>query len=430
MELNPDTSFNDIDIDLNNLSDDALMNIVCDMELDDDMNTSDSDDDYDIEENLCISCKSNKIINDTLNGVIVCTSCGQIQDTILNDNPEWRSYADDNDPNTGRCSGPTNAFLPISSIGTTIGGNKRGRLQTLQSWTQMPYKEKSLYIVIKDIQAKCRDADILKCIEDDAKILYKNISTFCYVDEDNTKKNMITRGTNRRSLIAACVYFACKKNNKTRSAKEISQIFGLTQKDITRGCKNFMKLIREIKFNVEFKSSPPEDYVPRFCKELKLKQQFIDQAIKIAKNVQRINIATTHTPLSIATASILLTININDLTITKKHLASKFKVSEVTISKAYKSIEQYRSILIDNKKIDDIVNQYEKQKQDVEVPEALKNRLEKIKKAQCNRIVQKLIQDNNNMCDINIAVSDYIKNINIDLDKQINTVEHNYSRLI
>ena len=67
---------------------------------------------------------------------------------------------------------PINPMLPQSSLGTTI--TRRCKIQTLHRWSAMPYKERSKYIVLKEIENKCKQANIIKCIEDDAKIIFNN----------------------------------------------------------------------------------------------------------------------------------------------------------------------------------------------------------------------------------------------------------------
>ena len=53
----------------------------------------------------------------------------------------------------------------------------------------------------------------------------------------------ISRGTNRKGLIAACIYIACKKRNVPRSAKEIAEIYDLKVNEMTRGCKKFLEIM-------------------------------------------------------------------------------------------------------------------------------------------------------------------------------------------
>ena len=226
----------------------------------------------------------------------------------------------------------------------------------------MNYKERSLYIVIKNIQQKCRDGNIKKCIEDDAKIMYKNLSGCKHISGKNKGKNIIIRGANRGGLIGACVYFACKKKKDTRSPQEIAKLFGLRYTDITKGCKTFIKLMRLAKESYEITSSKPEDFIRRFCKQLHIRKEYIEVALQITKNVQKLNIASEHTPLSIATGSILLMAELNKIPINRKQLSSNFSVSEITISKTLTKLREYSNALIDDEKTDKILKIMNKNK--------------------------------------------------------------------
>ena len=181
---------------------------------------------------ICKICNSGeKIAEDRSQGILVCMDCGTVISDLFDRNPEWKSYSgEDGKESLARCGNPINFFLPQSSLGTTIACSNRSKIKILHSWSAMPYKERSLHIVLKEIQSKCRDAGIMKCIEDDAKILYKNISESKHAYGKNKGKNVIIRGANRKSLIAACVFFACKRKGKTRSPKEIAKIFELKYK--------------------------------------------------------------------------------------------------------------------------------------------------------------------------------------------------------
>jgi DNA-binding transcriptional regulator YhcF (GntR family) len=92
----------------------------------------------------------------------------------------------------------------------------------------------------------------------------------------------------------------------------------------------------------------PEHFITRFCDELKIKKEYTEQAIKISENVHKLAIASVHTPLSLATGSIYLMIHLNKLNIPKKTIAEKFDVSQVTIAKAFKKLEPFINILIND----------------------------------------------------------------------------------
>ena len=52
--------------------------------------------------------------------------------------------------------------------------------------------------------------------------------------------------------------------------------------------------------------------------ELRIKNNYIQQAIQISNNSQKLQIASVHTPISLATGSIYMMISLNELNIQKK----------------------------------------------------------------------------------------------------------------
>lgn len=305
---------------------------------------------HNIKNDICYSCNKNNLVENYTDGIIVCINCGAVQDNITDMSLEGKNYDDCKKTNT-RDMITSNIFLPESSMSTTIACSNHNRIKRLQTWYTMPYKERTLHDVLVEINKKCQNGKILKCIEDDAKILYKKISETI---DNESKKNVIIRGKNRRGLIAACVFFACKKKSDTRSPKEIASLFGLKDTEVARGCKVFMRLKKNNKFDYELRSSTPEHFIKRFCCDLNI-SAYTNDLLKIAINIQKINIGSVHTPVSIATGSILLGSDIYKLNITKKMISEKFRVSDVTINKAYNSILKYKDILINDNMIEIIL---------------------------------------------------------------------------
>ncbi len=384
----------------------------------------------------CSKCNSaDKIVTDSSEGIVVCTGCGTILENVLDEHPEWRNYAgDDSKGDNSRCNFPTNHFLPQSSLGTSIACSNRSKLKTLHRWSSMPYKERSLHIVLKEIQAKCRKFAILKCIEDDAKILYKNVSECKHLTGKNRGKNIIIRGDNRKGLIAACVFYACLRKGHTRSPKEIATIFNIKYTDVTKGCKTFIKLIKIKKMDYEVSSSSPEHFVERFCKELHIKKEFIDQAVQIAKNIQKLNIASVHTPLSVATGSIHLMIDINNLPISKKTVAKKFSVSEVTIMKAYKKLEKYKKILVSDEITEKVMEILNNEKKKLQIPEGLKKKYQELDMQSDQQSEEEIIEKKDPVYSFDIKkktddIDEYINTINLDIYDQLNDTDEQYLTL-
>jgi transcription initiation factor TFIIIB Brf1 subunit/transcription initiation factor TFIIB len=244
---------------------------------------------------------------------------------------------------------PSNFFLPKSSLGTKIASRGYNKLSIIQKQGQMPYKEKSLMEVLDRIQLKCKKYNITQTIIDSAKILYKKVSESVHSKGKRKGKSIIMRCINRRSMIAACLFYACKLQNETRSPKEIADIYELEIKSVNRGCRNFCEIIDSNTLFYEIKSSQSVDFIERFGKKLNINIDYINIAKDIAINIHKLDIASTHEPPSVAAGCIVLVSNIYNIDISKKEISDIFDISDVTISKTYRKIFPYHNILMSNK---------------------------------------------------------------------------------
>ena len=296
------------------------------------------------EGNKCCSLEGNLQLEQ---GMYKCKICLNIISNII-ENPEWRYYgsSDNKSSDPTRCGMPVNTLLPESSVGSSVSlrtyGKTMNQIRKYQQYQGMPYKERSLYKVFVDIQLNCNKHNIPKKIVDEAKSLYSIISV--------TK---ISRGANRKGIIAACVYFACKECNVPRSSKEIAEIFDLSVTVMTKGVKRCQEIISMNKKNKDRLSKTdsinPNDFIQRFCNKLELQDNHTEIIVRICNQSIKENIISENTPPSIAAGCIFYYIKLNDLKITKKDISSVCKISEVTINKCTKKLENnaqlFREIL-------------------------------------------------------------------------------------
>jgi transcription initiation factor TFIIIB Brf1 subunit/transcription initiation factor TFIIB len=300
--------------------------------------------------NFCNDCKGSHVIVD-IKGASVCQDCGCVRGFTLDKNPEWINGEDGSGEND-RCGNATSYFFPQSSLGTNIKSHKYDKIKMVHDWSQMPYKERSLYEVFQYIDSKCDKAGVVKSIIDNAKILYKHISDI----KCPKGKPIIIRGLNRKSLIAACVYNGAKNQGLPRTAKEIADIFLLTVKQVTKGNRKYDNLIDNYKYMNVNKSNLAINYIDRFGIKLKIPTEILDHAKQISINISRLDIASGHQPPSIASASLMIALKVGELEIDKKLISKLFGISDVTITKTYKKILEYEYIIISNKMTESILN--------------------------------------------------------------------------
>lgn len=283
-------------------------------------------------------CEIKENFEYTNKGETVCKICSNTISNII-DTPEWKNYKDSN-TNTTRCGMPKNVMLPQSSMGTTIKNDynfKMSRVNRYQQWNSMPYKERSLYKVYKDIEDKCIAGDLPLIISETAQSYYLTIS-----------ETKISRGSNRIGIIAACIYYACKECEVPRSTNELSSLFQIDNKIMTKGCKNFTEIMRMSKDRKRIqthKSVNLHDFIERFCHKLKFCENKQKHIGILSKLCEELNLVNDNTPPAMAAGCIYLYIRILKLDIDKKQISEICKISEVTINKCSKKLEENEIIM-------------------------------------------------------------------------------------
>ena len=371
-------------------------NTDADTDSDSDTDSSDNDNDdneecnidIDAENYCCIYCKSYDMIEDVSGGALVCKQCGSVSDDCVENGVELIQYGDDGCKITNRNCAVINKLLPQSSMVTTLKGSCSNIARAIHNWGSIPYHERKLSLVFKFFRKICEKGNISKCIEDDAKIIFKIITDCTYstgkkinnatnnvnqiegVDED--LKKIIFRGKNMEGLKIACLNYACRKNKKPFSPKELSKLSGLPIKKITKGNKLFDKFMKINNFT-NYSEVSAEYFVTHFFEELNIKQSISNTVIKMIRNIEKIQIANKHTPLSIATGASLLLVKMYDLEITEKMIAKYFNISKVTISKAYKTFEPFKKMLLHDSLCDIVSNKIKTYQTDIYVDDNLKH---------------------------------------------------------
>lgn len=293
------------------------------------------------------TCCDNIRNHQVCNGLTICSQCKNTVTNIVS-GPEWRYYGvnDTKSSDPTRCGMPVNQLLPESSLGTTIsyrgGKSNMNKIRKYQQWNGVPYKERSLLKVFEEISRNCKKHGIPNMIINEANSLYKVISM--------TK---ITRGSNRKGIIASCVYFACKINKVPRSTNEIAVVFNISVPVMTKGCKKFQEIMQMNKVDLNrihkihsTETITIDDFIDRFCSKLELSEQDICEIKDIAKMATIYNLINENTPPSMAAGCIFLYIKLNELDIHKKVISDICKISEVTINKCYKKLEPHSSRLV------------------------------------------------------------------------------------
>ena len=300
------------------------------------------------ERERCDCCTSPLIITDE--GFQACTNskCGVIYKDVLDQGAEWRFYGADDSQSSDptRCGMPINPLLKESSFGCKIICGARSsyemrKVKRYTEWQSMPYREKSQYDEFQKITALANQSGIPKLIIDEAMRCHKKIS-----------EHKTFRGLNRDGIIAASIYIAARKNENPRTAKEIATIFNLDNTSATKGCKNAVTIINEMEngMNNNEKTilcqTTPVAFIERYCSRLGVNGELTKLCKFIAVRIQNNGLIPENTPHSIAAGIIYFVAQVCHLNVSKKAVNNVSEISEVTINKCYKKLDELKEKLV------------------------------------------------------------------------------------
>ncbi|KAL7097864.1 hypothetical protein ACP275_10G170400 [Erythranthe tilingii] len=283
----------------------------------------------------CPDCKrTTEVVLDRGAGDTVCSDCGLVLEShSIDETSEWRTFADesgDNDP--ARVGGPTNPLLADAGLSTVISkpNGTAGDLLTssIGRWQNRgsnPYR--TLIFAFQTIATMSDRLGLVATIKDRANEIYKRI-------EDQKS----SRGRNQDAIYAACLYIACRQEDKPRTVKEICSVAnGATKKEVGRAKEYIMKHLQlEMGQSVEIGTIHAGDFMRRFCSNLGMANQTVKAAQEAVQKTEAFDIRRS--PISIAAAVIYIVTQLSEDKKLFKDVSVATGVAEGTIRNSYKDL--------------------------------------------------------------------------------------------
>ena len=338
----------------------------------------------------CDSCDTDKHIQ-TQNDSVLCTTCGQIFENVLDQGPEYRWFSSDergSDPT--RVGAPQNPLLPESSLGTTMllrkhHGNAMRKIKRYHTWNLMPYRERNLWGIFEGLHVRAVNAGIGVGVLEEAKRLYAQLSILC-----------VCRGTQKEALLAACLYESLKRSSTPRRPKDIATIFQINIRYVTKGLKQFANLLdmderigpkREPVAQAQAPAAAPatatvaqapalqvtvsvesrrakwdkisrstttyEHYVDPFVSKLEAPRHLTGTLIALTRQIcaraDEMGICPENTPPSLTAAALALACGALSIQKTIQEIAAVCDISVVTLHKCLKRLDQWKQNLLETK---------------------------------------------------------------------------------
>ena len=152
--------------------------------------------------------------------------------------------------------------------------------------------------------------------------------------EQAVDKGMV-RGRSMESVVAALLYVVCRKMKTPRTLEEISQVSGVTKRELGR---TYRYIARGL--NLRILPAMPKDYIPRFASMLGLNDQTQAKALRFLLEAKSLEATSGKGPTGVAAAALYIAALLDGEKRTQREIADTVGVTEVTIRNRFKELVQ------------------------------------------------------------------------------------------
>jgi len=289
----------------------------------------------------CPECGSRHLSKDYSRAELVCEDCGLVIDQDLIDHgPEWRAFDSDQREKRARTGAPMTYTIHDKGLSTMIGWanrdaygksiptRNRAQLFRLRKWQARTRisdgTERNLALALSNLDRMASGMELPRTVRETAAMIYRKAAS----------KNLV-RGRSIEGVTAASLYAACRRCHVPRTLDEISIIARMSRKEIGR---NYRYVAREL--GLKLIPTSPEDYISRFCSELKLSADVQAKTLEILKEAADKELTSGRGPTGIAAASLYIASVLCGERRTQREIAETAGVTEVTIRNRYKELAE------------------------------------------------------------------------------------------
>jgi transcription initiation factor TFIIB len=295
----------------------------------------------------CPECESTHLSRDYSRAELVCEDCGLVIDEAFIDHgPEWRAFDSDQKEKRERTGAPMTFTIHDKGLSTVIDWSNRdftgksiprrnrAQLYRLRKWQRRiriaNATEGNLAFALSNLDRLASGMGLPRTVRETAAMIYRKAAL----------KKLI-RGRSIEGIVAASLYAACRQCHVPRTLDEISEIAHIKRRELG---KNYRFISRELK--LKLLPTVPQDYVSRFCSELKLSNEVQVKTMEILKLVFEKALITGRGPTGNAAASLYIASILCGERRTQREIADVAGVTEVTVRNRYKEIAEKLDIRI------------------------------------------------------------------------------------
>ena len=281
----------------------------------------------------CPECSSINLTNDEEKGEVICNDCGLLVEEKMVDTGVDLSGKFDKSEKKGRGGAPMSMQKFDKGLTTNVGEisdiykldtKQTRKFLRLKKWQERVSTsiERNLRLAMAELRRVSSFLNLPNVVGDEAARIYNYVLQRGFV-----------RGRSMESVIAACIYAACRSYNIPRTLDEIAQASDIERKEIGR---TYRFIIRRM--TIKVKPSSPDDYISRFSSILNLSPKTQNSALRILKKANNEELTSGRGPAGIAAAALYVAALLNDEKKTQREVADVAGITEVTIRNRYKEL--------------------------------------------------------------------------------------------
>jgi transcription initiation factor TFIIB len=293
----------------------------------------------------CPECGSKHLSKDYSRAELVCRNCGFILDeNIIDQGPEWRAFDSEQREKRARTGSPMTYTIHDKGLSTMIGWKNRdsygraiptrnrAQIYRLRKWERRirisNATERSLATALSELDRLSSGMGLPRTVRETAAMIYRKA----------TMKNLV-RGRSIDGVTAAVLYAACRQCHVPRTLDEIAAMSRLSRREIGRTYRDVSRQL-----GLKLLPTSPEDYVSRFCSELRLSGDVRAKTVQILQDAIRGELISGRGPTGMAAASLYIACVLCGERRTQREVADVAGVTEVTIRNRYKELTQKLNI--------------------------------------------------------------------------------------
>jgi len=291
------------------------------------------------EPNICPECGSRDLFFDREVGEIVCRNCGLVlEETVLDDGPEWRSYTPEEKETRTRVGLPPSLSIYDKGLSTNIsqdGLDSHGR--------RLNGETKAKYFRLKKRQstarvAKAYERNLLQALNELSRMAEKISAPYPAREQAaalyrKALEKGLVKGRSIRNIVAACLYMALRISGTPRSLVQFAETLGIKKKELAR-------CYRLVVGRLDIKVPRPraEDFIMRISGKVHAPKEVVEEAIIILREAREKFMSFGKSPRGLAAAAIYYASKRKGTNFTQKEISIASGVTEVTVRNRYKEL--------------------------------------------------------------------------------------------